>query len=191
MALPTSDTNGASDDARARMLVAESAIDLATSRARQRFGKIDLLINNAGVMVADPLEIQTLEDFEWLFGINFWGVVYGCKFFLPHLRRAVWNNIVALEAQLDALQLRPTNVAVDLDFDGKNEFITHTPALQLAIRDDGLAAAHELSSYPLCHNFGDTLRLTSLATTSSSQPWSGLPPARRANSTLRRSTAAL
>ena len=87
----------------------------------------------------------------------YWHGLFG-GLYLPHLRRAVWHNIVALEARLDARQPRPALVAVDLDFDGKTELLAHNAALQVALRDDGLAAAHELSSYPLAHNFADTLR---------------------------------
>jgi alpha-amylase len=87
----------------------------------------------------------------------YWHGLFG-GLYLPHLRRAVWNNIVALEVKLDARQPRAETVAVDLDFDGKTEILTHNAQLQLAVRDDGLAAAHELSSYALTHNFGDTLR---------------------------------
>jgi hypothetical protein len=87
----------------------------------------------------------------------YWHGLFG-GLYLPHLRRAVWRNIVALEAKLDELTPRAAIVAVDLDLDGKNELIAHTPTLQIVIRDDGLAAAHELSSYALSHNFGDTLR---------------------------------
>ncbi|WP_153145045.1 alpha-amylase/4-alpha-glucanotransferase domain-containing protein [Dechloromonas sp. H13] len=87
----------------------------------------------------------------------YWHGLFG-GLYLPHLRRAVWRNLVALEAGLDALQPRPPLVAVDLDFDGKTEILTHSGQLQVALRDDGLGAAHELLSYPLAHNFGDTLR---------------------------------
>jgi alpha-amylase len=87
----------------------------------------------------------------------YWHGLFG-GLYLPHLRRAVWNNIVALEAKLDAVQPRPATVAVDLDFDGKSETFLHNPQLQIVVRDDGLGAAHELSSYALAHNFGDTLR---------------------------------
>jgi hypothetical protein len=38
--------------------------------------------------VTGTLEEQSLDDLHWIVGINFWGVVHGCKFFLPHLRRA-------------------------------------------------------------------------------------------------------
>ena len=87
----------------------------------------------------------------------YWHGLFG-GLYLPHLRRAVWNNLVELEAGLDALQPREALLAVDLDFDGKTEAFCHNGQLQLVLRDDGLGAAHELSSYPLHHNFGDTLR---------------------------------
>jgi NAD(P)-dependent dehydrogenase (short-subunit alcohol dehydrogenase family) len=61
-------------------------------------GRVDILVNNAGVAVAGTLEEQSLEDFEWIVGINFWGVVYGCKFFLPHLRRSDAAYIVNLSS---------------------------------------------------------------------------------------------
>lgn len=60
---------------------------LADAVAAQH-GRVDLLINNAGVSVTAPLETHTLEDFRWIVGVNFWGVVHGCKLFLPLLQRA-------------------------------------------------------------------------------------------------------
>ncbi len=106
-----------------------------------------------------PQPPQALTDDLYRAQANdaYWHGLFG-GLYLPHLRRAVWNNIIALEAKLDTLQPRSETVAVDLDFDGKNEHIAHNAALQLVIRDDGLGAAHELSSYALSHNFGDTLR---------------------------------
>lgn len=54
----------------------------------QKFGGVDLVFNNAGVAVAGYFEEVPLEDFEWLMGINFWGVVYGSRFFLPALKKS-------------------------------------------------------------------------------------------------------
>src|SRR5438105_2136673 len=48
---------------------------------------VHLLVNNAGVSVAAPVEQASLDDLDWVMATNFWGTVYGCKFFLPHLRR--------------------------------------------------------------------------------------------------------
>jgi|TARA_B100002003_G_scaffold180936_1_gene168979 hypothetical protein len=46
-------------------------------------GKVNMIFNNAGVSVTDTAENMSYEDFEWLMNINFWGVIYGCKSFLP------------------------------------------------------------------------------------------------------------
>ena len=60
--------------------------------------RVDIVINNAGVAVAGDLEQQSFEDMEWIVGINFWGVVYGCKFFLPYLRKSDDAYIVNLSS---------------------------------------------------------------------------------------------
>ena len=46
-------------------------------------GQVNLVVNNAGVALGATVEAMSYEDFEWLMGINFWGVVYGTKAFLP------------------------------------------------------------------------------------------------------------
>ncbi|HEY6555879.1 MAG TPA: SDR family NAD(P)-dependent oxidoreductase [Polyangiaceae bacterium] len=69
-----------------------------TQAVLSEHGGVHILVNNAGVGVASTFEQHSLEDFEWLFGINFWGVVYGCKFFLPHLRRAEEAHIVNISS---------------------------------------------------------------------------------------------
>lgn len=51
-------------------------------------GKVNLIFNNAGVAVGSTVEDVSYEDFEWIMGINFWGVVHGTKAFLPHIQAA-------------------------------------------------------------------------------------------------------
>ena len=57
-------------------------------------GKVNLIVNNAGVALGANVETMSYEDLEWLMGVNFWGVVYGTKAFLPHLRVAGEGHIV-------------------------------------------------------------------------------------------------
>ena len=57
-------------------------------------GRVTHLINNAGVGLLGTFEQISLKDFEWLMGINFWGVVFGCKVFLPILRQQPVAHIV-------------------------------------------------------------------------------------------------
>jgi NAD(P)-dependent dehydrogenase (short-subunit alcohol dehydrogenase family) len=69
------------------------------ARAMERdFGRAQLLVNNAGVALMGTLAEVSLEDMAWLMGINFWGVVHGCKFFLPLLQREKDAHIVNLSS---------------------------------------------------------------------------------------------
>jgi 4-alpha-glucanotransferase/alpha-amylase len=86
----------------------------------------------------------------------YWHGLFG-GLYLPHLRRAVWNAIVALEALLDGKARRAPVVRIDADHDGKEELFLCNGVLQAVLRDDGLGAVHELDAYELRHNFGDTL----------------------------------
>ena len=61
-------------------------------------GEVQVLVNNAGVTVYASFEEHTIEDFEWVLGVNLWGVIYGCKFFLPHLKAAGEGHIVNLSS---------------------------------------------------------------------------------------------
>lgn len=56
-------------------------------RLIKNFGPVQIVINNAGVSLTADLQNVSYEDYEWIFGINFWGMVYGSKAFLPHLLR--------------------------------------------------------------------------------------------------------
>ena len=57
-------------------------------------GKVNMIFNNAGVALGATVEGMNYEDFEWIVGINFWGVVYGTKAFLPHLKASGEGHIV-------------------------------------------------------------------------------------------------
>jgi NAD(P)-dependent dehydrogenase (short-subunit alcohol dehydrogenase family) len=51
----------------------------------EHFGRVNLVVNNAGVALAGDLIDLEYPDMDWIMGINFWGVVHGTKEFLPHL----------------------------------------------------------------------------------------------------------
>ncbi len=63
-------------------------------RARELLGETDLIINNAGVAVAGKVGEVPLEDWDWLLGINLRGVIAGCHFFIPAMRRAGHGHIL-------------------------------------------------------------------------------------------------
>ena len=59
---------------------------------------VDILVNNAGVAVGGTFEAVSEEDFEWLFEINFWGLVRMTRAFLPLLRKSDDARVVNLSS---------------------------------------------------------------------------------------------
>lgn len=57
-------------------------------------GKVNLIFNNAGVALTVGLDAVKQSDFDWIMGINFWGVVYGTQAFLPHLKQSKDGHII-------------------------------------------------------------------------------------------------
>ena len=63
-----------------------------------RHKRVTLLINNAGVAMHGTFEEISIADLEWLMGINFWGMVYGVRNFLPVLKQQPHSRIVNLSS---------------------------------------------------------------------------------------------
>jgi NAD(P)-dependent dehydrogenase (short-subunit alcohol dehydrogenase family) len=62
-----------------------TAVEQFVNDVVDKHGRATHLINNAGVGLIGRFEHLSIEDFEWLMGINFWGVIYCTKAFLPTL----------------------------------------------------------------------------------------------------------
>ncbi len=73
-------------------------------------GRVNLIFNNAGVALGATVESMSYEDFEWLMGINFWGVVYGTKAFLPHLKASGEGHVVNVSSVFGLVSI-PTQSA--------------------------------------------------------------------------------
>jgi NAD(P)-dependent dehydrogenase (short-subunit alcohol dehydrogenase family) len=83
-------------------------------KALAAYGKVNILHNNAGVVRAGTLEELTLEDWQWVLGVDLWSVIYGVKLFLPLLKQAGEGHIIntASSAGLQASpNIGPYNVA--------------------------------------------------------------------------------
>ena len=76
----------------------ESAMQAFAQEVMARHGRTTLLINNAGVALHGRFEEISLDDLRWLMGINFWGVVYGVKYFLPILKKEPRAQIVNISS---------------------------------------------------------------------------------------------
>jgi short-subunit dehydrogenase len=73
-------------------------------------GRVNLIFNNAGVALGSTVDGMSYEDFAWLMGINFWGVVHGTKAFLPHLRAAGEGHVINVSSAFGLISL-PTQSA--------------------------------------------------------------------------------
>jgi len=71
-------------------------------------GRVDMLINCAAVVVMDTLEDISYDDFEWVMNVNFWGVVYTTKAFLPFLKERAEAHIVNISS-VDGIVPNPGN----------------------------------------------------------------------------------
>ena len=90
--------------AKAKVTIAKvdvSKLEQISAWARQTVadhGKVNLIFNNAGVAVAGTVDGLSYEDYEWITGINFWGVVYGTKEFLPHLKASGDGHVINISS---------------------------------------------------------------------------------------------
>lgn len=58
----------------------------AADQVEAHYGKVHVLVNNAGVSVFGPTDLATYDDFDWIMGVNFGGVVNGQVSFIPKLK---------------------------------------------------------------------------------------------------------
>jgi NAD(P)-dependent dehydrogenase (short-subunit alcohol dehydrogenase family) len=63
----------------------EDAVQALAAATLERFGRVDVVCNNAGVAAPGDPWFGPLSSWEWVMNVNFWGVVHGCRTFLPHL----------------------------------------------------------------------------------------------------------
>jgi NAD(P)-dependent dehydrogenase (short-subunit alcohol dehydrogenase family) len=86
--------------------VTASTLDVADREAVEAWasavvgdhGRVNGIINNAGVALVAPIARMSYDDLRWLMGINFWGVVHGTMAFLPHLKAAGEGHVVNISS---------------------------------------------------------------------------------------------
>ena len=76
----------------------EDEVASFAAQVEKELGPAHVVVNNAGVSLSDTVGSMTRTDFEWLFDINFWGVVRGTELFLPQLSRQDDAHIVNISS---------------------------------------------------------------------------------------------
>jgi len=72
----------------------EAQVEALVASAIERFGRIDTLVNNAGVGIAASFADQSIEDFKRVMDINFWGAVYACKAVVPRMKAQAGGGVI-------------------------------------------------------------------------------------------------
>lgn len=76
----------------------------------QNHGSVNMIFNNAGVALGSTVEGASYEELEWIVNINFWGMVYGTKEFLPLIKKSGEGHIINISS-LFGLTAQPTQSA--------------------------------------------------------------------------------
>lgn len=122
----------------------EADIHALAAATAETLGDADIVVNNAGVALVSTIEDARTEDAQWLMNINFWGVVHGCRAFLPQLRRrpqAVLVNISSIFAMISLPSqgyYNAAKAAVRGFSDALREELRDTPVSVLCVHPGGI-----------------------------------------------------
>jgi len=81
------------------------------AEVKARFGTCHLIVNNAGVGVYAAFERLSMQDWRWMFDVNFWGAVHGVKAFMPLLRANADGGHIVNTASINGLHVLPGGAA--------------------------------------------------------------------------------
>jgi NAD(P)-dependent dehydrogenase (short-subunit alcohol dehydrogenase family) len=105
-------------------------VDAAVARTLQEFGRLDILLNNAGINIRGPIEDLTLEQFRQVQAINTDGVWLCTRAAVAHMKRAGYGRIINIASTLGQVGL--ANRSPYAASKGAVVLLTRTLALELA-----------------------------------------------------------
>lgn len=129
-------------------------VEAAKEALVKRWGGVDVVVNNAGVAQAGPIEATSIDDWRWIIDINLLGVVRGCRTFTPlfkEQRRGHFVNIASMAGLLDVPYMSSYNAT-------KAAVVSLSETLQNELHDDGIGVS------VVCPSFFQTNLTESLRT---------------------------
>lgn len=116
------------------------AMALLPAEIERIHGAIHLVFNNAGVTISKSFEDHTLADFDFLFGINLWGVLYGCHYFLPYLKKQGEGHIINTSSMAGFIAF-PNQAAYCMSKSAVKA-LSETLRIELACHNIGVTSIH-------------------------------------------------
>jgi NAD(P)-dependent dehydrogenase (short-subunit alcohol dehydrogenase family) len=107
------------------------AVQSLAERTLDAFGAVHIVCNNAGVFAGGLSWEAPLSDYEWVLGVNTWGVIHGIKSFVPILLRQGEPGHVVNTASMAALTSGPLSAAY---FMSKHAVLALSESLFLELR---------------------------------------------------------
>ena len=82
-------------------------VEALAKKTIEAFGAVHLLFNNAGVVMMSTVWESTLADWQWILGVNLWGVIYGIHYFVPIMLEQGTECHIVNTASTAALMIAP------------------------------------------------------------------------------------
>ncbi len=130
-------------------------VEAARDRLVERWGGVDVVINNAGVAGAGAIEDVTMDDWRWIVEINLLGVVRGCRVFTPVFKRqraGHFVNVASMAGFMDVPMMSSYNAS-------KAAVISLSETLQIELAGWGIGVTVACPSF-FQTNLAESLRAT-------------------------------
>lgn len=109
-------------------------IEALADAAYQRFGAVNVLCNNAGVVKRGRMWEQSLADWEWVIGVDLWSVIYGVRTFIPRMIEGGQPGYIVNTASTAGLAAFPGIASYDV---AKSGVVALSEALWHELRQAG------------------------------------------------------
>ena len=116
----------------------DGELEHLAERAVTQMGRIDLLMNNAGVVLGGPVEQIAMSDWEWIVNINLLGPVRGVRAFLPHMLERGSGYIVNTASFAGLVAHNPLTIPYDTT---KHGVVGFSAGLALYCRPRGIGVS--------------------------------------------------